>query len=49
MIDGLNARVDRLNKLLVQHERELDEAEATIIALRAELAEVRAGIVAPPY
>ena len=49
MIAGLNARVDRLNKLLVQHERERDESEATITALRDELDRVRAGIVAPPY
>ena len=45
----LNARVNRLNALLVTLERERTEADATITALRAELAELRAGIVAPPY
>jgi uncharacterized protein involved in exopolysaccharide biosynthesis len=50
------AHINRLNALLVTYERERDEREtqiaarnATIAALRAELAEARAGIVAPPY
>ena len=48
--------IGRLNKLLVTYESERDERDAQIIALRArvarltaELAEARAGIVAPPY
>jgi hypothetical protein len=50
------ARIGRLNALLVTYERERDEREAQIIVLHArvarleaELAEARAGIVAPPY
>ena len=45
----LNARVNRLNELLVTLNRERTEADATITALRAELAELRAGIVVPTY
>jgi peptidoglycan hydrolase CwlO-like protein len=54
--DTLAGRVQRLNALLVVYERERDEREtqiaarnATIVALRAELAEARAGVVALPY
>ena len=49
MIAGLDARVNRLNKLLVQHERERDEADATITALRDALDLALQGQRALPY
>ena len=49
MIAGLNSRVNRLNKLLVQLERERDESAATIAALREALDHALQGRRELPY
>jgi hypothetical protein len=48
-LDMRDNTVFRLNALLETHDLERAERDAQIVALRAELAEARAGIVAPPY
>jgi hypothetical protein len=48
-LDMRDNTVFRLNALLETRDLERAERDAQIAALRAELAEARAGIMAPPY
>ena len=56
MIAGLDARVNRLNKLIVERDQEIDRLNDKLerqlketFEADAIIAELRAGIVAPPY